>query len=134
MTKRLARAGAILAAALAVATLGPAVALGAHRAAATHSISTATTSSRATGSVRACGRVGGHRITAYNLSCHRARSVWKRLPRGWGGGNADVAGGLAWVCRARDIDRVSRARRGTRFSLARLAGAPVVAAKVPYGD
>ena len=88
-----------------------------------------------------CGQVGGVPVTAYNLSCARARAIWRPssgsqgvLPRGWTGANLDRAGGEALLFPSRYFNRVTRAEARFGLNLEKLGTVPVVLALVPYGD
>jgi hypothetical protein len=88
-------------------------------------------------SAHTCGRVAGMKVHAYNLSCARARSIYGgQPPKGWTAGNIDVAGGLAFYCRAADEEVVDEAidPRTGRVRVGRLHGAPLIIAAVPYGE
>jgi hypothetical protein len=90
-----------------------------------------------TASAHTCGRVAGTKVHAYNLSCARARSIYGgQPPKGWTAGNVDVAGGLAFYCRAADEEVVDDAidKRTGRVRVSRLHGVPLIIAAVPYGD
>jgi hypothetical protein len=84
-----------------------------------------------------CGRVQGVKVHAYNLGCRRARSIYGgQPPTGWTAANVDVAGGLAFYCRAADEETVDEAinPRTGRVHVGRLHGAPLIIAAVPYGE
>lgn len=86
-----------------------------------------------------CGRIDGSPLVAFNLRCGAAISIWRRassgsLPTGWSGENVDVAGGEALLFRTRDSVLVSEAQTPHGLSLRKLHGAPVVLARVPYGE
>jgi hypothetical protein len=84
-----------------------------------------------------CGRVEGVKLHAYNLGCARARAIYGgQPPRGWTAANVDIAGGLAFYCRAADQEVVDDDidRRTGRVHVGRLHGAPLVIAAVPYGE
>jgi len=86
-------------------------------------------------SAHACGRVEGVKIHAFNLGCIRARSIYGgQPPEGWIAANVDVAGGLAFYCRAADEEAVDEAidPRTGRVRVGRLHGAPLIIAAVQY--
>jgi hypothetical protein len=81
--------------------------------------------------------VDGVKLHAYNLKCPKARSIFGgQPPKGWIGANIDVAGGLALYCLAVDEETVIDAidSRTGRVNVRRLHGAPLVVARVPYGE
>ena len=91
----------------------------------------------AAASAHGCGRIDGTKIRAYNLGCRKARSIYGRQPpKGWTATNVDVAGGLAFYCRVTDEHAVDRAidRRTGRVHVRRLHGAPLIIARVRYGE
>lgn len=89
-------------------------------------------------SAHVCGRVEGVvKLHAYNIGCPGARSIYGgQPPRGWTAANVDVAGGLAFYCRAADEEVVDDAidPRTGRVHVGRLHGAPLIIAAVPYGE
>jgi hypothetical protein len=88
-------------------------------------------------SARGCGRISGTKVQAYNLGCREARSIFEGpLPTGWMGANADIAGGIVFYCHAVDQETVAAAIdwRSGRVHPRQLRGAPLVLAKVPYGE
>jgi hypothetical protein len=73
-------------------------------------------------------------IRAYNLGCTRARAVWRHLPAGWLGANRDVDGGIVLLYRAADQNRVFAAMHASRVDARTLGSAPLVLARVAYGE
>ncbi len=81
--------------------------------------------------------IDGTKVRAYNLGCRKARSIYGRQPpKGWTAANVDVAGGLAFYCHADELRTVDRAidRRTGRVHVRRLHGAPLIIARVRYGE
>jgi hypothetical protein len=90
---------------------------------------------------RKCGRAAGAPIRAWNLSCRRARHLYRsvaaqgRFPRGWTGGNRDYGGGEFLLYRKRDRNAIQAAIAFGSVNAEPLGGrVPLVVAKVPYGE
>lgn len=104
------------------------------------SFATATASAGRPAMKRSCGSLERTPITAYNLGCGRARSIWHRasasgLPRGWAGANLDLGGGEALVF-PKHFEAQVLAALGKRHGVNRdrLGRARLIFAYVPYGE
>lgn len=80
---------------------------------------------------RNCGKTSGDQVNAYNLTCDRARDIWKHpghLPQGWTGANGD---GITVLFPASRADHVYKALSLHGVNRRKLGSVALVAAKVP---
>lgn len=90
--------------------------------------------------VRGCGAVKGTPIRAYNLSCRRAAQIWRRasstgLPRGWGGANLALGGGIALLYpRRAEAHVLACIGKHGGVDRTRLGRTRLIFARVPYGE